>query len=169
VRISHQRTHRATRHQELPGSAAQTPSRGKVPLYRGLGALPFPIRAANAKTQAYFDQGLRLAFGFNHAAAQRAFQAAQKLDPLCAMCYWGEALVLGPNINAPMMPEALAPTMAERRLGAARQALGLLCRRLVGLFSEDGRARRVGQGGEREIGPCIHHSSATFRLPKSEG
>ncbi|MDM0065507.1 hypothetical protein [Variovorax sp. J31P207] len=85
---------------------------GTVPLYANLGTLSFPISTRNPKAQAYFNQGLRLSFGFNHAEAQRAFQAAQQLDPDCAMCFWGEALVLGPNINVPMMPEANAPALA---------------------------------------------------------
>ena len=85
---------------------------GDVPLYPGLGKLHWRITTSNRKAQAYFDQGLRLAFGFNHAEAQRAFQAARRLDPDCAMCSWGEALVLGPNLNAPMMPEAHAPALA---------------------------------------------------------
>lgn len=85
---------------------------GAVPLYRNLGALAFPVGTRSAKAQAYFNQGLRLSFAFNHAEAQRAFQAAQQLDPACAMCFWGEALVLGPNINVPMMPEANAPALA---------------------------------------------------------
>lgn len=85
---------------------------GTVPLYANLGTLAFPITTRNPKAQAYFNQGLRLSFGFNHAEAQRAFQAAQQLDPECAMCFWGEALVLGPNINVPMMPEANAPALA---------------------------------------------------------
>ncbi|MDN8613439.1 tetratricopeptide repeat protein [Variovorax ginsengisoli] len=85
---------------------------GTVPLYANLGTLAFPISTRNPKAQAYFNQGLRLSFGFNHAEAQRAFQAAQQLDPDCAMCFWGEALVLGPNINVPMMPEANAPALA---------------------------------------------------------
>ncbi|MGO4394923.1 type IV pilus biogenesis/stability protein PilW [Variovorax sp. M-6] len=85
---------------------------GTVPLYRNLGTLAFPISTHDPKAQAYFNQGLRLSFAFNHAEAQRAFQAAQQLDPRCAMCFWGEALVLGPNINVPMMPEANAPALA---------------------------------------------------------
>ena len=32
--------------------------------------------------------------------------------PDCALCFWGEALILGPNINVPMMPEANAPALA---------------------------------------------------------
>jgi tetratricopeptide (TPR) repeat protein len=85
---------------------------GEVPLYGNLGTLSFNVGTRNAKAQAYFDQGLRWAFAFNHAEAQRAFQTAQKLDPKLAMAWWGEALVLGPNINAPMMPEAAAPALA---------------------------------------------------------
>ena len=79
------------------------------PLYRDLGNLSMRIGAKSPKVQSWFDQGLRLSFAFNHAEAQRAFREAQKLDPQCAMCFWGEALVLGPNINVPMMPEAIAP------------------------------------------------------------
>ena len=82
------------------------PAGGDVPLYKDLGTLAFPITTRDARAQSYFNQGLRLSFAFNHAEAQRAFQAAQKLDPDCAACFWGEALILGPNINVPMMPEA---------------------------------------------------------------
>jgi tetratricopeptide (TPR) repeat protein len=85
---------------------------GDVPLYTGLGTLAFPITTRNAQAQAYFNQGMRLSFAFNHAEAQRAFQVAQKADPNCAACFWGEALILGPNINVPMMPEANAPAVA---------------------------------------------------------
>jgi tetratricopeptide (TPR) repeat protein len=84
-------------------------------LYPNLGKLTFPISSKSRKAQAWFDQGLILAFGFNHAEAQRAFREAQKLDPSCAVCYWAEALILGPNINAPMMPEALEPALAALR------------------------------------------------------
>ncbi len=85
---------------------------GNVPLYDNLGSLSFKAGTANPKAQAYFDQGLRWAFAFNHAEAQRAFQTARRLDPRFALAWWGEALVLGPNINAPMMPDAVAPALA---------------------------------------------------------
>ena len=58
------------------------------------------------------NQGLNLTYGFNHAEASRAFAEAARLDPNLAMAYWGQALVLGPNINAPMGPEA-EPTALE--------------------------------------------------------
>jgi tetratricopeptide (TPR) repeat protein len=82
------------------------------PLWDGLGPVAYKITTASAPAQAYFDQGLRLAFAFNHGEAQRAFRKAQKLDPDCAMCFWGEALVLGPNINLPMQDDAVAPAFA---------------------------------------------------------
>jgi tetratricopeptide (TPR) repeat protein len=89
------------------------PALGETPpLYGNLGNLHWKVATKNRKAQAYFDQGLILAFGFNHAEAQRAFREAQKLDPNCAMCFWGESLILGPNINVPMMPEANAPALA---------------------------------------------------------
>jgi tetratricopeptide (TPR) repeat protein len=90
------------------------------PLWEGLGPLTYKITTANAEAQAYFDQGLRLAYAFNHGEAQRAFRKAQKVDPNCAMCFWGEALVLGPNINLPMQDDAIAPALA-----AAEQARAL--------------------------------------------
>lgn len=82
------------------------------PLWEGLGGVTYKITTANPQAQSYFDQGLRLAYAFNHDEAQRAFRKAQKLDPECAMCFWGEALVLGPNINLPMQEAAVAPAFA---------------------------------------------------------
>ncbi|WP_229420549.1 hypothetical protein [Pseudoduganella albidiflava] len=85
---------------------------GLPPLYDNLGTLHMPVTTRQPKAQAYFDQGLRLTFAFNHAEAARAFRAARTVDPACAMCWWGEALVLGPNINAPMFPQAVEPAFA---------------------------------------------------------
>ena len=85
---------------------------GDVPIYNDLGTLAFRVTTKSPRAQAYFNQGLRLSFAFNHAEAQRAFQSAQKIDSDCAACFWGEALILGPNINVPMAPEANAPALA---------------------------------------------------------
>jgi tetratricopeptide (TPR) repeat protein len=85
------------------------------PLWEGLGSLTYKITTANPLAQRYFDQGLRLAYAFNHTEAQRAFRKAQKLDPRCGMCFWGEALVLGPNINEPMTEAAVQPAFAAVR------------------------------------------------------
>ena len=73
-----------------------------VPLYTNLGSHHKRISTRVPATQQYFDQGLRLVYGFNHAEAIRSFARAAELDPTCAMCYWGIALAYGPHVNAPM-------------------------------------------------------------------
>lgn len=89
----------------------------RTPLYDDWGKVHFPITTADPMAQRYFDQGLALAYGFNHAGAIASFREAQRLDPSCAMCFWGEALAYGPNINAPMDPATNA-----RAVGLARYA-----------------------------------------------
>jgi tetratricopeptide (TPR) repeat protein len=89
------------------------------PLWDGLGSISYKITTANPQAQTYFDQGLRLTYAFNHGEAQRAFHKAQKLDPTCVMCFWGEALVLGPNINLPMQQDAVAPAFAAVQKASA--------------------------------------------------
>jgi len=80
------------------------------------------ITTANPKAQALFDAGLAHMWNFNHGAAIDAFKAAQVADPDCAMCYWGEAFALGPNINLPMAPESNAPAYAASRAAYDRKA-----------------------------------------------
>ena len=87
-------------------AAVQPDQTAAMPLYDGLGKIDFSITTADPLAQRYFSQGLGFAYGFNHAAAIASFRAAQKLDPACAMCWWGEALAHGPNINAPLTPDA---------------------------------------------------------------
>jgi tetratricopeptide (TPR) repeat protein len=82
---------------------------GKAPLFENLGDLHFPISTTNDLVQRYFNQGMVLSYGFNHAEAARSFFYASKLDPECAMTYWGYAYVLGPNYNAPMSDENYNP------------------------------------------------------------
>jgi tetratricopeptide (TPR) repeat protein len=107
---------------DLPHGAAAPTSDARPPLYANLGALSWAAGTANPEAQAYFDQGYRLAWGFNHAEAVRAFRAAQEIDPNCAMCFWGEAWALGPHINYPMdadaVPRALAVLDQARRAAA---------------------------------------------------
>ena len=74
-------------------------ARAGAPLFDGMGNHHHPITTSDPDAQRYFDQGLVIDFAFNHAESARSFRAAQTLDPECAMCYWGEALALGPNIN----------------------------------------------------------------------
>lgn len=96
-------------------------------LLEGLGDYRFPVTTRHPEVQRWFDQGLMLAYGFNHDAAERSFLKATELDPGCAMCWWGASLVLGPHVNAAMDPAdnanawqrlqragALAPEASER-------------------------------------------------------
>ena len=89
-------------------------------LFENLGTYHHPISTQSKLAQRYFDQGLILAYGFNHAEAAKSFKEAAKLDPNCAMCYWGIAYVLGPNINAPMekdaVPEAWQALQTAKKL-----------------------------------------------------
>lgn len=73
-------------------------------LLDGLGDYHFPVTVQNPEAQQWFDQALMLTYGFNHQAAERSFLKAVELDPQCAMCWWGTALVLGPHVNAAMDP-----------------------------------------------------------------
>jgi tetratricopeptide (TPR) repeat protein len=78
------------------------PDGSLAPRLQNLGVHAFPVTTESGRAQLFINQGLNLAYGFNHAEAGRAFREAARLDPDCAMAFWGQALVLGPNINAPM-------------------------------------------------------------------
>ncbi len=91
-----------------------------VPLYDNLGDHAYAITTDVPVAQRYFDQGLRLYYAFNHAEAIRAFNEAARLDPECAMCYWGTALAYGPNINLPM--DSAAAVAAYEAIGKAQAA-----------------------------------------------
>lgn len=112
-------------------------ARGRPPLYEGLGTLSLPVTTASRQAQAYFDQGWRLAWAFNHAEARRSFREAQRLDPDCAMCFWGEAFVLGPNINDAMRAEAVRPAHeAIRRAAALKAGVSAKERALIDALAE---------------------------------
>jgi tetratricopeptide (TPR) repeat protein len=118
------------------------------PLWDGLGSLHYPVTTASPQAQQYFDQGLRLTYAFNHAEARRAFHQAQQLDPACALCYWGEALVLGPNINAPMTADANPPAVealakAQAAAGGAGAKEQALIAALAKRYSADPQADRA--------------------------
>ena len=101
--------------------------RAGAPLFEGMGSYHMPITTADPDAQRYFDQGMVLAFGFNHAESIRSFRAAQTLDPSCAMCFWGEALATGPNINVTSNGKAImAPAERASARAAIDQALALM-------------------------------------------
>jgi len=90
-----------------PAPAASAPAADSLPgatLLEGLGNHHFAISSKVPEVARWFDQGLMLAYGFNHDAAERSFLRAAELDPDCAMCWWGAALVLGPHVNSKMDP-----------------------------------------------------------------
>ena len=92
-------------YEKPPAEAAPQPGQPVAPRLQNLGVHTFPVGTTNKNAQAFITQGLNLAYAFNHAEAARAFAEAARLQPDLAMAYWGHALVLGPNINAPMAPE----------------------------------------------------------------
>ena len=116
--VGAQETHGA--HGARPAAAGRET---RAALLTGLGTHHHRITTTSALAQRYFDQGLALAYAFNHDEAHRSFREAARLDPHCAMCEWGAALVLGPNINAPMDTAKNAAAYA-----GARRALVLAAR-----------------------------------------
>ena len=95
------------KHYEKPAGYDQAPAPGMpvAPRLQNLGVHTFPVTTTSPRAQLFVNQGMNLAYGFNHAEAFRAFAEAARLDPSCAMAYWGQAFVLGPNINAKMNAE----------------------------------------------------------------
>lgn len=105
------------------GAAASAPlsaAGAAMPLYPDLDRGLLVPSTRNEMALRYFRQGLMLTYSFNHAGAVRSFREAQRQDPGCAMCFWGEAAALGPNINAPMDgrdgPSALSALDRAREL-----------------------------------------------------
>jgi len=120
-----------------------------APRLQNLGSHTFPVSTRNRQAQLFINQGLNLAYAFNHAEARRAFREAARLDPNLAMAYWGQALVLGPNINAQMEPNdepnALehvqkAMSLRSRATPRERAYIEALAERYSGK-AEDRRAR----------------------------
>jgi tetratricopeptide (TPR) repeat protein len=104
--------------------AQAAPAFAGAPLLEGLGSHSHPITTAAPTAQRHFDQGLMLYWAFDYAEADRSFRQAAQLDPQCAMCEWGIALTLGPNVNNDMGEAAGAEARrhAERALALASGA-----------------------------------------------
>lgn len=137
--VARAQTHK---HYEESAQAAMPGPEGQLaPRLQNLGSHTFPVTTRLRQAQLYVNQGVNLAYGFNHAEAGRSFREAARLDPACAMAYWGQALVLGPNINATMNPddEPKAYELAQKavslqaKASAREQALiGALAQRYSG-------------------------------------
>ena len=108
----------AQEHQHPPSQPTTVQATASIPLYENLGTLHHAITTRSSLAQEYFDQGLRLSYGFNHDEAIKSFKEGIRHDSTCAMCYWGVAYALGPNINLPMDTSAVRPAWeaAQRAL-----------------------------------------------------
>ncbi|HTK58788.1 MAG TPA: tetratricopeptide repeat protein [Sphingomicrobium sp.] len=131
---------------------AQNPMPAGIRLYDGLGKVHFPITTSSPEAQRYFDQGMAFAYGFNHAAAIASFREAQRLDPDCAMCWWGESLAYGPNINAPLTPDANSLALksiaeAQQRTASVTPPERALIMALAKRYSADPNAKRADLDG----------------------
>jgi tetratricopeptide (TPR) repeat protein len=129
------------------GAHAQSGDGGRPVLYDTLGSYSYKITTNSAEAQRWFDQGLRLVYGFNHHEAQRAFREAARLDPSCAMCFWGIAITEGSNYNDPTNAErekkaATAAQEAVRLSGSAKPAERAMIQALAKRHSSDPAAER---------------------------
>src|SRR5436190_8624587 len=107
-------------HYKEPAQQTVSPTGAVAPRLQKLGNHKFPVSTRNAQAQLFMNQGLNLSYAFNHAEAGRAYREAERLDPNLAIAFWGEALALGPNINAPMDPAA-----EPKALAAIQKAIAL--------------------------------------------
>ncbi len=132
-----------------PAQQSKSPTGALAPRLQNLGNHQFPVTTKNTQAQLFMNQGLNLSYAFNHAEAGRAYREAERLDPDLAMAYWGEALALGPNINAPMdpanEPKALAAiqkaiTIKSKASAREQSLIDALAQRYSGR-AEDRKAR----------------------------
>ncbi len=132
-----------------PAQQTKSPTGAIAPRLQKLGTHTFPVSTKNAQAQLFMNQGLNLSYAFNHAEAGRAYREAERLDPNLAIAYWGEALALGPNINAPMDPanepkalEAIQKAIALKSKASPREQalIDALTQRYSG-HAEDRKAR----------------------------
>ncbi|PTQ83194.1 hypothetical protein C8R21_102198 [Nitrosospira multiformis] len=132
-----------------------------APRLQNLGNHAFPVSTRNKRARLFINQGINLAYGFNHAEARRAFREAARLDPALAMAYWGQALVLGPNINAPMDPndesDALKLVQKARSLmGPASEREQALISALEKRYSGDSTDRTANDKAYAEAMRAVH-------------
>ncbi len=128
-----------------PGPVSMNGLTPATSLRTDLGRHHYRITTGSDRAQAFFDQGLRWLWAFNHDGAAAAFLAAEREDPTCAMCAWGIAYAVGPNINAGMTDSALevaraAIERATSRVGYARPVERALIDALSVRYGEGDRA-----------------------------
>lgn len=95
--------------------------RATFPLYsEALGPFTRAISTPDANAQDYFNQGFQMMYAFAKMEAARSFREAWKLDPNCAICYWGEAWAWGSYLNGQIREED-----APHAYAAIQKALAL--------------------------------------------
>ena len=95
--------------------------RATFPLYsEALGPFTRAISTPDANAQDYFNQGFQMMYAFAKMEAARSFREAWKLDPNCAICYWGEAWAWGSYLNGQIREED-----APHAYSAIQKALAL--------------------------------------------
>ena len=129
-------------------STQSPPEPPRAPVYDNVGSVSHPVTTSSPDAQRYFEQGLAFAYGFNHAEAIRAVRQAAALDPSCAMCYWGIAFALGPNINAPITEDAAreafdAIEQARSRMNTVSAKEQAYISALAKRYTADPRAERA--------------------------
>jgi tetratricopeptide (TPR) repeat protein len=132
---------------EMP-TAATDSGHDRTPLYTDLGTYHMAVTTKSPVTQRYFDQGLRLTYAFNHDEAIKSYREGLRQDPTCAMCWWGIAYALGPNINVPMDTAAVRPAwdalrQAERLAPQASAREQAYIKALRSRYSSDPSADRA--------------------------
>ncbi|MEO7474223.1 MAG: hypothetical protein ABIY46_02720 [Gemmatimonadales bacterium] len=150
-------------------AAGSLAAQDRTPLYDDLGSYHMAISTRSPMAQQYFDQGIRLTYGFNHDEAIKAFREATREDSTCAMCWWGIAYALGPNINVPMDTAAVQPAwealhQAVRHAPAASARDRAYVRALEARYTSDAGADRapLDSAWSRAIAQVAH------RYPKDD-
>ena len=129
-------------------ASADRPAVDRTPLYDNLGTYHMAVTTGSPVAQRYFDQGLRLTYAFNHDEAVKSYREGIREDSACAMCWWGIAYALGPNINLPMDTAAVAPawealTQARRYAGWTTPRERAYIEALTKRYSPDPAANRA--------------------------
>src|SRR5439155_23312527 len=144
-----------------PGAPATPP-----PLFTDLGGWSHPVTTRVPAAQRYFDQGLRLYYGFNHDEAIRAFREAARQDPKCAMAWWGVAIAAGPNINLPM-DEAHGRIAVDAigRAAALARGMGAADRSYIGALLPRYSANPAQRRGALDSAYCAAMRALARRRP----
>ncbi len=139
----------------------------------GLGGFTRPISSPDPAAKAYFTQGFQLMYTFAKVEAGRSFREAQRRDPNCAICYWGEAWAWGPYVNGRMTPQhaqrayaaiqkarALAPAHANGQEKALIDAMVARYARDFDPAAQGERDRAYARAMERVAGAAPHDLDA---------